>query len=60
MRTILRLEHAGCIRLTRLAPRRYMLDLDSWDKHLAAVRQDPDFWSRADIKRRWKLACLAV
>lgn len=60
MRTLLRLEHAGCIRLIKFAPRRFLIDLDSWQQHLKACQSNPEFWERPEMQRRYKIAKQAV
>jgi hypothetical protein len=57
---IRRLEYAGCITIFRIAPRRRLLSLQSWNAHIDAVAGDPDFWDKPENKRRWRIACLAI
>lgn len=60
MRTLMRLEHASYIDVRRITPYRYLLNMATWRKHLAAVKSDPEFWEREENRRRWRIACLAV
>jgi hypothetical protein len=57
---LLRLEHAGLINTHKITPRRRLLNLSSWQRHLDAVDADPDFWENPDRRRRWRLACLSI
>ena len=60
MRTLDRLAHAGLIELYAISPRRKMLKLESWTAHLRRVAEDPEFWERPEMRRRWRLACMTV
>jgi hypothetical protein len=57
---LLRLEYAGLIKTHKITPRRRLLNLSSWQRHLEAVDADPDYWDHPERRRRWRLACLAV
>jgi len=43
--TILRLGRAGFVDTVRVAPNTWLLDLDSWYRHLADCMDNPDMWS---------------
>ncbi len=43
--TLMRLGRAGFIDLVHASPGVWMLDLDSWFRHLAECAEDPDKWS---------------
>jgi hypothetical protein len=47
--TLKRLAESGFIKIIWFAPRSGFLDLDSWDRHLAACADDPWYWD--DTKR---------
>ena len=56
--TLRRLWEAQFIILSPVAPRLVMLNLDSWEKHRAAVAEDPWFWARGgENLRRYQAAC---
>ena len=42
--TLLRLSRAGFIEILHVSPGCYMLELDSWHRHLADVCEDDGFW----------------
>ena len=42
--TILRLGRAGFVDTVRVSPNTWLLDLDSWYRHLAACMEDPERW----------------
>lgn len=42
--TIMRLHRAGMINMVQISPRVFLLDLESWFKHLAACAENPDMW----------------
>ncbi len=55
-----RLEYAGLIKCHQITPRRRLLVLSTWQRHLEAVDSDPDFWEKPENRRRWRIACLSV
>jgi hypothetical protein len=55
-----RLEYAGKIKCHQITPRRKLLCLSTWRKHLTAVETDPDFWDRPEHKRTWRIACMST
>jgi hypothetical protein len=57
---LLRLDHCGLIVLHQITPRRRLLRMSSWREHIQRVSADPEFWERADIRRKWRIACLAI
>ena len=59
-KTLARLDHCGLIKIHSITPRRRLLDLATWRAHLEAVREDPEFWEKPHMRRRWRIACLAV
>jgi|GEM_PF-5516367 len=44
--TLRRLHESGFIIIVQVAPRIWFLDVDSWEKHLDKVAEDPWFWER--------------
>jgi len=60
MKLLERLDHAGRIEVFKITPRRKLLKLSSWRDHLEGVRSDPELWERPEMRRRWRLACLAI
>jgi hypothetical protein len=42
--TLRRLMRAGFVQGTAVAPATTLLDLTSWENHLQAVQEDPEFW----------------
>lgn len=44
LHTVRRLARAGFVRMPQPSPCVYMLDLDSWYRHLHETEDDPDFW----------------
>ena len=59
-KTLQRLDHCGLIKLYQITPRRKLLLLSSWEEHLKQVREDPEFWERPAMRRKWRVACLAM
>lgn len=49
--TLMRLGRAGYIDILHLSPGCWMLDLDSWFRHLAACADDPDMWDEGSEDR---------
>ena len=51
--TILRLGRAGFVDTVRVAPHVWMLDLDSWFRHLADCMDRPEMWDEGsgDLRR---------
>lgn len=43
-RTLRRLHESGFIAIVQLSPRVWLLDVDSWEKHMDKVIEDPWFW----------------
>jgi hypothetical protein len=43
--TLVRLSRAGFIEILHVSPGCYMLELDSWHRHLAEVSEDEEFWA---------------
>lgn len=57
LHTIRRLARAGFIRLPQPSPCVYLLDLDSWFRHVENTESDPDFWdSDGPNLRRYLMA----
>jgi hypothetical protein len=55
--TLLRLAAAGFIDCVRVSPHCWMLDLDSWFRHLADCLDDPEYWDEGgEARRRYNLA----
>ena len=55
--TLLRLAAAGFIECVRVSPHCWMLDLDSWFRHLADCLDDPEYWDEGgEARRRYNLA----
>lgn len=55
--TLLRLAAAGFIECVRMSPHCWMLDLDSWFRHLADCLDDPEYWDEGgEARRRYNLA----
>ncbi len=55
--TLLRLAAAGFIECVRVSPHCWMLDLDSWFRHLSDCLDDPEFWDDGgEARRRYNLA----
>jgi len=46
MKTLSRLSEGGYITITRISPKVWFLDMDSWDAHLRRVTEDPWYWDR--------------
>lgn len=44
LHTVRRLARAGFIRMPQPSPGCYLLDLDSWYRHLRETEEDTDFW----------------
>ena len=42
--TLLRLARAGFVEMVKVSPGCWLLDLDSWHRHLVACMDDPDMW----------------
>lgn len=42
--TLMRLYRAGFVELVHASPGTWMLDLDSWYRHLAVCAENPDMW----------------
>ena len=55
-----RLEYAGLITCHQITPRRRLLKLDTWRRHLANVDADPEYWEKPENRRRWRVACLSA
>lgn len=49
--TLLRLWRAGFIDIAHVSPGVYMLDLDSWHRHLAEVCEDDGYWDAGQGNR---------
>lgn len=55
--TVKRLGRAGFVGLYHASPGVYLLDVDSWFRHLDQVAEDPDFWDPEDSNwRRYMMA----
>jgi len=55
--TLLRLSNAGFIDCVRVSPGCWMLDLDSWFRHLQECMEDPEYWDEGgEARRRYNLA----
>ena len=50
--TLMRLGRAGYIDIVHLSPGCWMLDLDSWFRHLAACAEDPELWDEDGEDRK--------
>ena len=50
--TLLRLGNAGFIQIVRVSPNCWLIDLDSWFRHLADCMDDPEFWDNEGEARR--------
>ncbi len=50
--TLKRLNRAGYIEMHHVSPGCWLLELDSWFRHLAACADDPDFWDEDGDERR--------
>jgi len=59
-KTLDRLAYCGCITVCKITPRRKLMLLASWMQHLEAVQQDPEYWEKAEMRRKWRVACLAM
>jgi hypothetical protein len=53
---IRRLMRGGFIRSSQLSPGLHHIDLPSWFEHMAAIRNDPDFWANERNRRRYREA----
>ena len=60
LKLIRRLDYCGFIVVHKLTPQRSLLRMSSWNEHLRQVRNEPDFWERPDIKKKWRLSHLAI
>lgn len=55
--TLLRLAAAGFIDCVRVSPHCWMLDLDSWFRHLEDCLDDPEYWDEGgEARRKYNLA----
>lgn len=54
--TLLRLWRAGFIDVAHVSPGVYMIDMDSWHRHLAEVTEDDGYWEvgRGNRERYYK------
>lgn len=59
-RTMIRLIQAGFIRGGSMAPKSYVMDVDSLIQHLEAVSDDPYWWDVADRRARYANAVAGV
>lgn len=50
--TLLRLHRAGYIDMTQISPSCWMIDLDSWFRHLADCANNPEMWEEGSEDRR--------
>lgn len=50
--TLMRLGRAGFIDLLHLSPGCWMLDLDSWFRHLAECAENPEMWEEGSEERQ--------
>lgn len=52
--TLLRLGEAKFVRIAEITPKLRLLDIDSWDRHIATVTSDDLFWLRPENRARWQ------
>ena len=50
--TLYRLANAGFIEMVRISPGCWLLDLDSWYRHLSACMTDPFMWDEEAADRQ--------
>ena len=55
--TLYRLSRAGFVDMVKVSPGCWLLDLDSWFRHLAACMDDPEMWDEGkEARRRYDFA----
>ncbi|MBR3086570.1 MAG: hypothetical protein IKH04_09245, partial [Kiritimatiellae bacterium] len=55
--TLLRLARAGFVEMVKVSPGCWLLDLDSWHRHITACMDDPDMWEPgSEAVRRYNYA----
>ncbi len=55
--TLLRLSRAGFVEMVKVSPGCWLLDLDSWHRHLTACMDDPEMWEPgSEAVRRYNFA----
>ena len=55
--TLYRLARAGFIDMVKVSPACWLLDLDSWHRHLVRCIEDPDLWEEGgDALREYRFA----
>lgn len=55
--TLYRLGRAGFVDMVKVSPGCWLLDLDSWFRHLSACMDDPDMWEEgSEARTRYEFA----